>query len=134
MRRFSFAFAVGIAGLAFVGFAQQASGPYKVLKTAKVGGAGGFGPRRGPPPPGGNLKVVTDNLAPGWLRRNGVPYGSQTRVTEYYQTFQDPTGKQWFDVTTQVDDPQYLFAPFITSSDVRHEPDGAKWAPHPCKS
>jgi DNA-binding beta-propeller fold protein YncE len=41
MRRFSFAFAVGIATLAFVGFAQQ-SGPYKVLKTAKVGGAGGF--------------------------------------------------------------------------------------------
>ena len=42
MRRFSFAFAVGMAALAFVGFAQQASGPYKVLKTAKVGGAGGF--------------------------------------------------------------------------------------------
>src|SRR5436305_5614915 len=33
MRRFSFAFAIAIAALAFVGFAQQASGPYKVLKT-----------------------------------------------------------------------------------------------------
>ena len=35
MRRFSFAFAVASAALAFVGFAQQASGPYKVLKTAR---------------------------------------------------------------------------------------------------
>jgi len=36
--------AVGIAMLAHIGLAQQAStaGPYKVLKSAKVGGAGGF--------------------------------------------------------------------------------------------
>ena len=38
------AIAVGIAGLAALGHAQQASsdGPYKILKTAKVGGDGGF--------------------------------------------------------------------------------------------
>src|SRR5579863_6617646 len=37
-------FAAGIAMLASVGFAQhdQTTGPYKVLKTAKVGGDGGF--------------------------------------------------------------------------------------------
>ncbi|HEX4025306.1 MAG TPA: hypothetical protein VHX52_11485 [Steroidobacteraceae bacterium] len=97
-----------------------------------AGGGFGFG-RRGPTLPGGDLKVVTDSLAPGWLRRNGVPYGTQTHLLEHYQTFQDPTGKTWFDVTTQVDDPEYLAAPFITSSDFRREPDGAKWAPHPCK-
>jgi hypothetical protein len=36
--------ATGIVMLASIGFAQQASttGPYKVLKTAKVGGEGGF--------------------------------------------------------------------------------------------
>jgi DNA-binding beta-propeller fold protein YncE len=40
MRRFCLVFAVGIAT---IGFAQQTGGgPYKVLKTAKVGGAGGF--------------------------------------------------------------------------------------------
>jgi hypothetical protein len=95
---------------------------------------GGFGrPRNAPPIPGGDLKVVTDNLAAGWLRRNGVPYGTHTRLLEHYQTFQDPTSKTWFDVTTQVDDPEYLMAPFITSSDFRHEPDDSKWAPHPCK-
>jgi hypothetical protein len=46
MKRFYhiFVFAAGIAMLASIGLAQQAAtpGPYKVLKTAKVGGAGGF--------------------------------------------------------------------------------------------
>jgi len=46
MRRFCFVFAliVGIAMLASFGLAQQApaAGPYKILKTAKVGGEGGF--------------------------------------------------------------------------------------------
>src|ERR1700686_5802776 len=44
MRRFCLALAIGIALLAFPGWAADAptSGPYKVLKTAKVGGLGGF--------------------------------------------------------------------------------------------
>jgi DNA-binding beta-propeller fold protein YncE len=43
MRRFCLASAAGIAMLACIGLAQQAStGPYKLLKSAKVGGAGGF--------------------------------------------------------------------------------------------
>lgn len=44
MRNLSVLLAVaGIAGLALTGVAQQAeSGPYKVLKTAKTGGEGGF--------------------------------------------------------------------------------------------
>ena len=42
--RFCLALAVGIAMLALVGLAQQApaTGPYKVLKTVKAGGDGGF--------------------------------------------------------------------------------------------
>src|ERR1019366_3364767 len=46
MRPFCVAFvlAVGIAMLASMGLAQKATtaGPYKVLKTAKIGGEGGF--------------------------------------------------------------------------------------------
>jgi len=42
MRRFGLVFAVGIAAVALIGFAQQPAGPYKVLNTAKVGGSGGF--------------------------------------------------------------------------------------------
>jgi hypothetical protein len=44
MQRLCVAFAAGIAMLASIGLAQQApiAQPYKVVKTAKVGGAGGF--------------------------------------------------------------------------------------------
>jgi len=110
--------------------------PYEINANVGLRGpqrAGGFGPQAAPEP-GGDLAVVTTNLSPGWLRRNGVPYGARTRLTEFYQTFTDPAGKKWFDVTTEVVDPEYLMAPFITSSDFRHEPDNAKWAPHPCRN
>ena len=44
MRRFYCLLALGIAAFASIGLAQQAAatGPYKVVKIAKVGGAGGF--------------------------------------------------------------------------------------------
>jgi DNA-binding beta-propeller fold protein YncE len=44
MRPFCLAFAVGTVIVTFLGMAQQAptAGPYKVLRTAKVGGTGGF--------------------------------------------------------------------------------------------
>ena len=44
MRRFCFLLALAIAVSACIGLAQQAptAGPYKVLKTARVGGDGGF--------------------------------------------------------------------------------------------
>jgi hypothetical protein len=84
--------------------------------------------------PGGNLAVVTTALTPGWLRRNGVPYSARTTVTERFQTFTDPTGAQWFNVTIEVYDPDYLATPFITTGDFMKEPDGAKWAPHSCKA
>jgi YVTN family beta-propeller protein len=44
VRRFILDLAIGIATLASIGLCQQApsAGPYKVLKTAKVGGVGGY--------------------------------------------------------------------------------------------
>lgn len=105
-----------------------------VWQRGPAGRGGGLGTERmDERQPGGSLAVVTTNLAPGWLRRNGVPYSSRTRVIERYRTFQDPTGNQWFNVTTQVIDPEYLNRPFNTTADFRKEPDGSKWAPHPCK-
>jgi hypothetical protein len=77
--------------------------------------------------------VVTTDLSPGWLRRNGVPYSAKTRLIEHFMTFKDPTGKDWFTVTTEVDDPEYLNTPFFISAEFQKEPDGSKWAPHPCK-
>lgn len=95
-----------------------------------------------PPRTGGSLKVSTTDLQPGWLRRNGVPYGENARVTEYYDRFsvtQDGAqgsgqSNEWFVVTTVVEDPQYLTRPYITSSHFRREAEPSKWRPRACKN
>lgn len=95
--------------------------------------------RRGPPrsgaapPPGGSLKVVTTNLSPGWLRRNGVPYSERTTLTEYFDRFEAPNGDQWLVATTIVEDPVYLTGRFVTSSHFKREPDDSNWNPKPCR-
>jgi hypothetical protein len=83
--------------------------------------------------PGGSLKVVTNALTPGWLRRNGVPYSENAALTEYFDRFPTPDGNEWFVVTTIVDDPKFLAQQFVTSSQFRREPDASKWTPRPCK-
>ena len=83
-----------------------------VWQRGPAGGAAGWEPSgQGERQPGGSLAVLTTNLTPGWLRRNGVPYSSRTRVIEHFMTFQDPTGENWFNVTTEVIDPEYLNTP-----------------------
>jgi len=86
-----------------------------------------------PPPPGGSLRVMTTNLTGGWLRRNGVPYSARTTVTEYFDRFPSPDKSEWFVVTTQVVDPEYLLGRLVTSSHFRRESDASKWSPKPCK-
>jgi hypothetical protein len=84
-------------------------------------------------PPGGSLRVVTNNHTGGWVRKNGVPYSENAVITEYYDRWADPKGAEWFSVTTVVDDPQYYNTQFITSSHFRKESDGSKWMQKPCK-
>jgi hypothetical protein len=83
---------------------------------------------------GRSLEVLTTNLRPGYLRKNGVPYGPGTAVNEYYDYHKERNGDEWFTVTTIVRDPQYLTGPWITSSDFKKEPDGAKFDPSPCSA
>lgn len=78
-----------------------------------------------------HLTVVTTNLAPGYLRRNGVPYSEQTRLTEYFDYHSD-FGEEWLTVTSIVNDPVYLSEEFITSSDFKRLADGSSWNPVPC--
>jgi hypothetical protein len=104
-----------------------------VWTRGPTGRGGGLGTiRQGEQQPGGSMAVVTTNLSGGWLRRNGVPYGTRARVIEHYRTFTDPTGAQWFNVVIQVTDPENLTRVFNTTADFRKEPDNSKWAPHPC--
>ena len=95
--------------------------------------AGGGGRRGGGPPRGGSLRVVTTNLRPGYLRRNGVPYSANARVTEYFNRVNEPNGDSWLIVTTMVEDPQYLNARFVTSSHFKKIPDDSAWKPTPCE-
>ena len=76
---------------------------------------------------------MTTRLLPGWLRKNGVPYSADTKLTEYYDRFEAPNGADWLVVTTIVEDPQYLNGRFITSSHFRLEKDRSKWNPKPCR-
>jgi hypothetical protein len=101
-----------------------------------MGGAG----RGGPPTPvtgarnqrAGSLKVVTTHLKPGYLRKNGVPYGANTTLTEYLSRVNDDDGTSWLIVTTIVDDPEYLAQPFMTSTNFKLQADDKGWSPEPC--
>lgn len=114
-------------------------GPAGGLPPAGRGGLAGGGGRGdggdAAPAVAGALKVVTTNLSPGYLRKNGVPYGEQATVTEYFHRTEEEYGNTYMIVTTIVEDPDYLTGPFITSSNFRLLPDDPAvngWNPTPC--
>lgn len=80
---------------------------------------------------GQSLKVVTRNLLPGYLRRNGVPYSENAVLTEFFDRHA-AYGEEWLTVTTIVNDPAYLRQEFITSSSFKRLQDNAKWNPVAC--
>jgi hypothetical protein len=84
--------------------------------------------------PGRSLKIVTTNLKPGYLRRNGAPYGGRAVVTEYWELHSLPNKDEWLTVTTRVDDSQYLSRPYLTSSDFKKLPTSAGWNPTACST
>jgi hypothetical protein len=81
---------------------------------------------------GGSLKVVTTQMRPGYLRKNGVPYSANALLTEYYTRVSESNGDSWLIVTTIVEDPQYLDQPFITSTHFKKQADASGWNPTPC--
>jgi hypothetical protein len=83
---------------------------------------------------GKSLEVVTTRMRPGYLRKNGIPYSADAVLTEYYDLFKEPSGTDWFVVTTVVQDPQYLDGPWVTTTHFRKEADGSKWSPSPCSA
>jgi hypothetical protein len=88
----------------------------------------------GAPPRGGSLRVITTNMRPGYLRKNGVPYSEKTTVTEYWDLLRQRNGDQWLVITTVVDDPTYLSRTWITTLNFKKEPNGSKWDPTPCST
>ena len=82
---------------------------------------------------GGNLKVVTDHLLPGYVRKNGVPYSTNTVLTEYFDVH-TAEGDTWLVVTTQVHDPTNFTTDFITSTHFKKLGADAPWRPEPCSA
>jgi hypothetical protein len=99
-------------------------------------GFGGQTPQGSNPPDtrklGGTLKVVTTNMRPGYLRNNGVPFSANAVLTEYYDIHKD-AGQEYLVITSIVEDPQYLYVPWVVSNHFRREADGAKWDPQSCE-
>src|SRR5512143_366702 len=105
-----------------------------------LAGGGGRGQRGGPPPSaalneGGSVEVTTTGFRAGYLRKNGVPYSEDAKITEYIHRLPAaPNGDVWLHVVTIVDDPQYLSEPFYTSTMFKRESNGAKWHPTECRT
>jgi hypothetical protein len=97
-------------------------------------GRGGEGQPGAAAQRGGSLKATTTHLTPGYLRKNGAPYSANALVTEYYDLTHEIDGSTWMVVKTIVTDPTYLYRPFVTSTNLRKQPDAAKWNPSACEA
>jgi hypothetical protein len=84
------------------------------------------------PSRGGTLKVVTTNMKPGYLRKNGVPYSDRAVQTEYINYVVGQQNDTYLVDTSMVDDPVYLNGAFIRTYTFKKEADGSKWDPTPC--
>jgi hypothetical protein len=98
-----------------------------------VGGTAAPRPAAAPlrPLPSGALKVLTTQMRPGYLRRNGVPYTGNAVMTEYFDRM-SVGGEEWLVLTSSLEDPQYLAVPYLLTDHYRKEPDGARFNPRPC--
>jgi lipoprotein-anchoring transpeptidase ErfK/SrfK len=113
---------------------------YSAAEWQVPGGRG----RRGAPSPGpsgnqadrpaglGSLKVVTTNMLPGYIRKNGVPYSGNAVLTEYFNRLTGQQNDSYIALTAMVDDPTYLTGPFIRTYTFKKLPDATGWEPTPC--
>jgi hypothetical protein len=76
--------------------------------------------------------VVTDNLLPGYIRKNGVPYSERAVLTEYFNRIAGAQNDLYFAVTAMVDDPTYLTQPFVRTYQFKQQADAAGWDPTGC--
>jgi hypothetical protein len=93
-----------------------------------------LGGGRGNQPRTGTLKVVTTNLGPGYLRKNGVPYSANTVMTEWYDVVPLPTGEPLLVINTEIVDPENLTQPWVTSTHFKKLPNGAAFTPEACSA
>jgi hypothetical protein len=86
------------------------------------------------PPRTGELRVMTNRIRPGYLRKDGIPLSGAATVTEYYHRFTAPNGDVWLTVVTEVTDAENLQQPYVQSTHFKKLPDGAAFKPEPCST
>jgi hypothetical protein len=81
----------------------------------------------------GSLKITTNDMLAGILRKNGVAYSDQSTLTEYWAMQRDPVSQlQYLIVTAALHDPVYLVSDYYYTATFLKETDGSKWHPTPC--
>ncbi len=81
---------------------------------------------------GGQLKVTTANMKPGYIRKNGVPYSDKAVLTEYFTLLAGQANDSYIALTAMVDDPTYLTGQFIRTYTFKKVADATGWDPTPC--
>ena len=101
--------------------------------------AGGFGGNQTAqaeafrPPQRDFLHVITTEMRPGYLRKNGVPYSANARLDEYFTDF-TYNGQGWLFLTGVVTDPTYLMEPYIFHTHYKKLTDNSGWDPTQCSA
>jgi len=80
----------------------------------------------------GTIEVETNGMRQGYLLRHGIPYSDQATMQEYFDVLIQDDGTEYLTVLSIVEDPVFLAAPAITSSNFRREIDDSKWDPSEC--
>ena len=80
----------------------------------------------------GTMRVVTTNMLPGYIRKNGVPYSDKAVLTEYYNRLTGQQNDSYIALTATVEDPTYLTGPFVRTYTFKQLPNATGWDPTPC--
>jgi len=111
--------------------AQWQFSAHAMLDLGGIGFVAGGGPdaRSGR---SGLMKVVTTNMLPGYLRKNGVPYSDKAVLTEFFNRLTGVENDAYLMVTAMLDDPTYLTQPFVRTYTFKKLADASGWDPTPC--
>ena len=82
----------------------------------------------------GTLRVDTNNLRAGYLRKNGVPFSENAFMTEYYNLIIEDDGNQYLVIQLYVADPKYLTGHWVRTVQFKRERDASKRNPTPCSA
>ena len=120
------------------GGAPPATPPAPSRQGYSVAAWEGLARGRGAPPgvvgAAGMLRVTTTRMQAGFLRKNGVPYSENATLVEYFDSFTEPNGDKWLNVTTVLTDPTYLTGPYVTTNSFKRIPNRQGWDPTPCRA